>query len=170
MVSPQQDKCDNFQGSMQMRSTALFLCFVMAGAVGAVGCKDGAEPPTGSASGAATKGGKPYSIQVSAPAETAVGRSSVATVTLEPRGGYKVNIEYPLKLSVTAPAAAQSSSRELTKADARELTEKKAKMEVDYQLGVAGEHRFSGKLRFSVCTETLCEVFAEDVGWVTRTK
>lgn len=115
--------------------------------------------------GAASAGDKPYAVKVTPPKAGKLGTPLTARVRVEPRRGYKVNLDYPAKLEVSGPMGAAPLRQTIGKADAASLTEEELVMDASFTLGRGGEHRFTGKLSFSVCTETVCEVKSEDVGW-----
>ena len=111
---------------------------------------------------------KPYAIQVTPPAEGKIGSPLTARVRMEPRGKYKVNLEYPAKLEVMGPMGAAPMRQTIAKGDASALTERELIMDASFVIGKGGEHKFSGKLNFSVCTDALCELKSEDVTWTVK--
>ncbi|MCA9672681.1 MAG: hypothetical protein KC503_44105 [Myxococcales bacterium] len=123
-----------------------------------------AGQPAGSGSGSAAPASKPYTLTVDAPAPGAVGAALVATVKLVPRGGYKVNLEYPTKLIVRAAAAAKPEQT-LTSKDAAEFSAKRALFKPGVTLSKAGKHAVKAELKFSVCTASLCELKRETLTW-----
>lgn len=150
------------------RASSLRCAWTIIGLIGVAqwGCKSRPAEPAG---GAATdKAGKPYALAVT-PLPAGPGAAVSARITLEPRRGYKVNLEYPLKLTVAAPAA-RPNTLELRGKDAALLSEARVVLEPKVEIDQPGEQQLNGELRFSVCTEKQCEIYAEKVTWVARTR
>lgn len=161
----------------------------------AAGCKReerGGGEPAGSASGgsagvgatggakqggaekggaAAKKGAEPsYELTVKPPPQKAVGAKVAAEVKLVPKGPYKVNMEYPLRLEVEGPKSSKPGKLVMGSKDAAEMSKKKVLLEPTFELTSAGEHRFRAELRFSVCTKKQCELKTEKLTWVATAK
>lgn len=146
---------------MNLRTVnALLLAGLLALGLGA--CKKSGEGDS------APAGGPPYQLTVTGPEGGSVGEPLKAQVQVEPRGGYKVNLEFPTKLEVKGPAGATPEAVTLRGKDAAQLTEARLLLEPTFTVAGAGEHRFSGTLKFSVCTEKLCEIKNEEVSWVAK--
>lgn len=77
-------------------------------------------------------------------------------VTLTPKGEYHVNEEYPIAISVSAPAGVKVAKAELEKTDAAEVTATTARFDVPVTPTQAGEHRVTAKVSFAVCTPENC--------------
>ena len=131
------------------------------------GCKQRSDDGGGGESGQSD--GKPYRISIDSPAG-GVGEMLTATVKLEPRAPYKVNLEYPTKLTVSGPAAAAPRSLRLTAKDAARLDEKAGVFRPSVKLREGGKHDFSAIFKFSVCTKELCELLSEKLTWTASAK
>src|SRR5690606_18913365 len=83
-------------------------------------------------------------------------------VTLEAKGGYKVNDEYPLKFVVTQTAAVKAEKSTVRKEDGK-LEKTRAELPVRVTLNAPGEHQVGGKLSFSVCTDERCLIEKRDL-------
>lgn len=83
-------------------------------------------------------------------------------VTLEAKGGYKVNDEYPLKFVVTETAAVKAEKSTVRKEDGK-LEKTRAELPVHVTLSAPGEHQVGGKLSFSVCTDERCLIEKRDL-------
>jgi hypothetical protein len=94
-----------------------------------------------------------------------VGEPLVATIRLEPRGPYKVNLEYPTKLTVSGPPAATPRRLELRAKDAARLDKGAGVFKPAVKLAEGGKHPFAATFKFSVCTEELCELKTEKLTW-----
>ncbi len=110
---------------------------------------------------------KTFEVKVESPKSGKVGEPVATRVGVEPRGEYKVNVEYPAKLVVKAPASAIPSEMTLTVKEAKKLTTALLLFEPVFKLSKPGEYAFEGDLRFSVCTKKQCEIKSEKVKWVT---
>ena len=115
-------------------------------------------------------GEKPYAVTVTPPEVASMGAPVSARIKVEPRGGYKINLEYPARLVVQGPLGAAPMRQVILKGDAVTLNDKELVMAPAVTLGKGGEHRFSGKLSFSVCTERVCEVKSEQLSWIVKVK
>lgn len=112
--------------------------------------------------------GPPFALTVEAPAEGRAGTELAATVRVVPRGRYKINLEYPTKLKVQGPAAATPRETTLTAKQAAKLDASVILFKPAFRLGAAGDHAFSGTIRFSVCTDEQCEIKNEKVAWTAK--
>jgi hypothetical protein len=112
--------------------------------------------------------GQSYELEVTPPDAGRPGQVLKARVLVRPARGFKINREYPSKLQVSGPAAASPTSLELSAAQATRLDDEELLMEPGFSLPAPGEYTFSGKLKFSVCTEELCEFKELPVKWVAR--
>jgi hypothetical protein len=152
------------------------LTIAAAGWLGLSGCNKQGDAETQkpslvpAGSQAAKPSGKPaapaFKLMVAAPAGK-VGQELSAEVKVVPRGEYKINLEYPHKLKVSGPAAASPKETALAAKDAK-ISKAELSFKPTFKLTSAGEHTFTGKLRFSVCTEKQCEIKAEKVKWVFK--
>ena len=144
----------------------------------AASCKDsvpsaaGGEHSAAAGEGraAANGGAQPYAIDISAPSPVVGGRAATARVTVRPVAPYKINLEYPFKMTVTTPPNATMGKSSFAAADAREFSKQRIRLEPAFTLDEAGVHRFVGEIRFSVCTEALCELKRAKVSWTAQTR
>jgi len=118
--------------------------------------KEAAEPAA--AGGQVTVADDPtFEVKVGAPAG-AVGKDGAVKVVVTPKSGWKLNLEFPTKLTVDPPADVSVAKKTQKKDDAVEFSEKKgATWSVAYKPSSAGSKQFSGDLRFAVCTEATCD-------------
>jgi len=77
-------------------------------------------------------------------------------LSLTPKGEYHVNEEYPIAITMSAPAAVTLAKAELAKADAAEFSAKTARFDVPVTPTQAGEHHVTAKVSFAVCTPENC--------------
>ena len=109
-----------------------------------------------------------YPVRVPAPAASA-GKKSAATVSITPKKGWKLNLEFPTKLVVEPPAGASVDKKKQKKADAASFSEKKGAIwRVVFTANKAGKNTFSADLKFAMCSSATCdpkrETFRFDVG------
>ncbi len=110
-----------------------------------------------------------YVVTVDAPAGAA-GKDGAVKVIVRPKTGWKINLDFPTRLTIEPPADVSVAKKSQKKADAVEFSEKKgATWNVSYKPNSAGNKKFSGELRFAVCTDVTCDpkraslAFAVDV-------
>ena len=119
------------------------------------------------ASAQGTKQG-PFSLKVTGPAETQIGKPLVARIELTPQKPYKINLEYPLKLEVKGPAPVQPQQLKMGKNEAKEFGKERVVLLPTFKTDKPGKHQFQGKFKFSVCTEEQCELKQEAITWVAQ--
>lgn len=109
-----------------------------------------------------------FILTVMPPATGVVGQELTATVKLEPKGGYKINMEYPHKLKVTGPQGATPKEVTLRSKQAAVFSESALVFEPVFKIAIPGNHTFEGVLRFSLCTNELCEMKSRPLSWQAR--
>ena len=114
--------------------------------------------------------GKPYRVELTAPAAAAVGKVGAAQVRVVPAEGYHTNKEFPTKLTVTAPAAVTVARATQSAADAKAFSPDRLEFEVGFTATAAGAHEILGDLRFAVCTPQTCIPVKEKVTWKVAVK
>lgn len=117
------------------------------------------------ADGDTARGTASYTLTVKDPTPVKAGNPAAATVQVVPKGPYKINLEFPLKLKVSGPASATPRELQLTGKQAAKLTKAELVLRPSFKVGAAGSHPFKGTLRFSVCTDAQCEIKSEAVSW-----
>ena len=113
--------------------------------------------------------GSNYKLSVEAPSAKASVKS-VAKITVVPTNGYKMNLEYPTKVSITAPEGVTLEKAKLAKADAAKLDKASAQFDVAFTSASAGKKTFTGEMKFAVCTEETCENKVEQLSFVVDVK
>jgi len=132
-----------------------------------VGCKDKGPGKTPAKRAVAAKA-KRYRIGVIAPKGVPKGGTAIAAVSLKALEPYKVNLEYPLKLTVTGPSDVEPQTEVMGKKDAALFNKREVVLKPSCTVSNSGEHTFKAELRFSVCTAELCELKTEKLTWVAR--
>lgn len=113
--------------------------------------------------------GSNYKMSVSAPAaKTSV--KSVAKIKVEPTDGYKMNLEYPTKVTINAPEGVTLEKAKQTKADAVKLDKGSAEFDVAFTAAAAGKKTFTGEMKFAVCTADTCDAKVEQISFTVDVK
>jgi len=76
-------------------------------------------------------------------------------LTLEARGGYHVNQDYPIRVDFKAPADVKLDKTSLGKAEATQFSEQSARFDVPFA-ATAGAHDVVATVDFAVCTKETC--------------
>jgi hypothetical protein len=90
---------------------------------------------------------------VTPPSSVKKGQPAVALVHVQGTNGFDLNLDYPVKLTITPPAGVQLVKTTLTKADARTFTKGGADFEIKFTSTDAGKKDFNGELKFAVSTD-----------------
>lgn len=105
-------------------------------------------------SGTALAGGK-FKADVKTPAARVNAKASVS-VHIEGASGYHFNIDYPARLTITAPSGVTVEKDKLTAKDAVKFAKDGADFAVNFTATTPGKKSFTGELKFAVCTENDC--------------
>lgn len=111
-----------------------------------------------------------YTVAITYPASVEAGGSGVATIVITPKTGWKMNHEFPTKITVAAPTGVTVTKPEQKKDDAVRFADKGAAFEVPFTASAAGDKAFQAKLKFAVCTEATCDPKKEELAWVVAVK
>jgi len=87
--------------------------------------------------------------------EYAADKESALELTLEARGGYHVNQDYPIRVDVKAPAGVKLAKASLGKPDAATFNEQQASFKLPFSAS-AGAHDLTAVVDFAVCTKETC--------------
>jgi hypothetical protein len=77
-------------------------------------------------------------------------------LSIEPRGKFHINQEYPVEIAVTATSDMAFPKATLMRPDAAEFGEKKARFEVPFTPKAAGDNKLLANVKFAVCTDENC--------------
>ncbi len=109
---------------------------------------------------------KQYEVALEVPEDATSGADVVVAVKVTPIGTWHLNEEYNTSLKVVAPEGVSlAHDPDLKKDDAKELTQKAIAFDVKFVPDAAGEKSFTGKLKFAVCEEDVCQPVAEDIAF-----
>ncbi len=109
-----------------------------------------------------------FTLAVAAPTDAKVGVELPAKITLKPHGEYHVNMLYPFQVTVDGPADSAPKQTVLHKKDAKTFTKEGVLLVHKTKVAKVGEHKFSARVKFSVCTESHCEVKKETLVWSAK--
>lgn len=84
------------------------------------------------------------------------GAAGTFGIALTARGNYHVNQEYPIKVTLHAPAGVALAKPELARADATHFDEHTAEFAAGFTPGAAGNPRVTADVDFAVCTPENC--------------
>ncbi|MBM4320762.1 MAG: hypothetical protein FJ125_12610 [Deltaproteobacteria bacterium] len=108
-----------------------------------------------------------YALEVREPTAR-TGMKQQAELRLVGRGGYKVNVEYPTRIKLKAPAGIMLETDAVGKADALELTKEVARFPLRYLPARPGSAELQAEVRFSVCNDKQCDLAMETLTWIVK--
>ncbi len=115
-------------------------------------------------------------LQIEVPSDVKAGAELVAKVLVIPTDKYKVNKEFPTKLSLTPPAGVTLAKAEMkaggadeSKGDADAFEDKQLVFSVKLT-PQAGNHTISGTFKFAVCDKDTCLAKKEQISIVVAAK
>jgi hypothetical protein len=158
------------------RTLAISILCVPA-ALGLCGCDTNRPTETKPAVEAVVQGDAPaadepagnFEVSLADP-DLKVGTAGTLTVQVVPKGGFKVNKEFPWRAALTGGAGVQVPSEELG-SDKWKLSEKAGSLEVPVTVTETGDREVKGKLNFSVCNDDRCDVIRDhEVSWKVAAK
>jgi hypothetical protein len=104
-----------------------------------------------------------FQVALQVPAEATAGAVTVANVRVTPGAGYKVNQEYPTKLTLEATAGVATAKTVMLKADAAAFDDHQLAFDVKLTPAQAGTYTVRGTLSFAVCTTATCDPKTEKI-------
>ncbi|WP_437508136.1 protein-disulfide reductase DsbD domain-containing protein [Sorangium sp. So ce1099] len=104
-----------------------------------------------------------YDLSVNAPASK-VNQKATAKVSVQTKGDWHVNKDYPHKLTLVAPAGVKIEKTTLTAKEAAKFDEKQLAFDVTYTAAKAGKAQIKGTLKFGICQgENVCVPKTENI-------
>jgi hypothetical protein len=104
-----------------------------------------------------------YVLDVELPAETTRGRESIAHVRVHPTAPWHMNLEYPAKLRLRAPADVELVAPVLRKDDAQRFDDQALEFSVLFTPQARGPHKIHAELEFAVCGDAACGPVTEAI-------
>lgn len=120
------------------------------------------QSPEGAADSAKPKDDS-FSLALDVPAEVKSGAEVVASVKITPGSGYKMNQEYPTKLTLQPTEGVAAAKGTLQKADAAKFDNHELAFNVKLTPAQAGTYMVRGTVAFAVCTENTCDPKTEKI-------
>lgn len=108
-----------------------------------------------------------YTLKIKYPNEVKNGAKGTVTVTVIPADGWKMNKDFPTKLTVAAPDGVDVSKLKQKVPDAVEFRDGKAVFAVEFTPSSSGSKAFSAKFKFAVCTPSTCDPKKTEMAWNT---
>lgn len=96
-----------------------------------------------------------FAIALASEPEVSTARATNVSLVLEGRGGFHVNLEYPLRVELSG-SAAQLDKTSFGPADATQLSEERARFDVPVRFTSAGKQKLTARVLFAVCTPASC--------------
>jgi hypothetical protein len=97
-----------------------------------------------------------FALRLSEAGPYKAGELGRVVLSIEPRGKFHINQEYPVEISVSATGDAKFPKSTLMKPDAAEFGDKKARFEVPFTAQAAGDQKLLANVKFAVCTDENC--------------
>lgn len=116
-----------------------------------------AEPTVGGAKDTS------FSVTLLQPPDVAGGTETVATVKVKPGAGYKMNHEYPTKLTLAPTDGVTPAKTPLLKGDAANFDDHELAFSVKLTPTKPGSYTVQGTLAFAVCTDATCDPKTEKI-------
>ena len=113
--------------------------------------------------------GSNYNLSVQAPAAKATVKS-VAKIKIVPTGDFHMNLDYPTKLTITAPDGVTLEKAKQAKSDAVKFDKDSAEFDVAFTAAAAGKKTFTGEMKFAVCTADNCSPQTSPVSFTVEVK
>ena len=102
-------------------------------------------------------------LSIEVPPDAQAGAETTAKVIVTPGPSFKINFEYPIKLTLQTPANVKLAKAELkaggpsqVKGDAEKFEEKQLAFAVKLTPTASGSHTITGSFKFAVCDKNQC--------------
>ncbi|HEX5656884.1 MAG TPA: hypothetical protein VFX59_06800 [Polyangiales bacterium] len=96
-----------------------------------------------------------FHLAFAAPEAATADQPGNAQLTLEARGGYHVNQDYPIRVDVKGAPGLALEKTSLSRNDAKEFSEEKASFAVPFK-APGGSYDLTATIDFAVCTKETC--------------
>jgi hypothetical protein len=111
-----------------------------------------------------------FQLTVEQPAPVAAGAPATLRVRVTPGTGYKMNAEFPTKLTLEPPAGVTLDKTSLALADAEKFDDHQLAFAVKATAASAGSYTVSGKIKFAVCTDATCDPKKRNISFTVAAK
>lgn len=111
-----------------------------------------------------------FALVVEQPAAVAPGAAATLRVRVTPGKGYKMNAEFPTKLTLEPTAGVELDKSSLVLADAEKFDDHQLVFAVKATPAAAGSYNVTGKIKFAVCTDATCDPKKRNVAFAVTAK
>lgn len=111
-----------------------------------------------------------FKLVVEQPGEVAAGAATTLRIRVTPGTGYKMNAEFPTKLTLDPTAGVKLDKTSLVLADAEKFDEQQLVFAVKATPEAAGSYTVNGKIKFAVCTDATCDPKKRNVAFTVTAK
>lgn len=148
-------------------ASTLFL--LLASAIAPIACD--AQAVSAPASRASAGEGEPggaaeqpgYTLDIELPPQATRGQETIAHVRVHPRAPWHMNVEYPAKLHLRAPADVELVAPVLRKDDAQRFDDQALEFSVLFTPKAKGPRKIQAQLDFAVCGDAACGPVTESI-------
>lgn len=148
---------------MLFRSARVLSLVLVAGLV-AVACDAQTSGPAAARPGAVAGAAEPgYVLDVELPPQTTRGQEAIAHVRVHPTAPWHMNLDFPVKLRLQAPADVELEAPILRKDDAQRYDDQALEFSVLFTPQARGPHKIQAELDFAVCGDASCGPITESI-------
>ena len=104
-----------------------------------------------------------YDLRIDAPDRVRVGDHMATRFVVRARPDWKINLEYPVELDISAPTGLSPSRQTWQLTGAEMASEKACEFLVNWRPIAPGAHRLAGELRFGMCRDSACVPVREQI-------
>jgi hypothetical protein len=109
--------------------------------------------------------GDNYKMDVKPPAPVKKGAKAATKIHIEGTNGFHVNLEFPVKLTVSPPSGVTVEKQKQTQRDAVKFAKDGADFAIPFVAEETGKKSFTGEFKFAVCTENNCAPTVEKLAF-----
>jgi hypothetical protein len=146
--------------------SARSLVLLLVCAVASVACEAQTAPAarTTAAAGEGGLAGEPgYTLDVELSPQATRGQEAIAHVRVQPRAPWHMNLDYPAKLHLRAPADVELAAPLLRKDDAQRFDDQALEFSVLFTPNAKGPRTIEAQLDFAVCGDSSCGPVSESL-------
>ncbi len=111
-----------------------------------------------------SKAGEHFTLEVRQVPAGAAGERA-AELSIVPAAGYKVNLEYPTRVQLSATGGLTLPKPVLARSDAREMSKERARFLLPFVAPAGAKGELAAEVRFSVCNDRQCDLGHETLRW-----
>lgn len=143
---------------------ARVLLLVLASAVASIACDAQTVGAPAPRAGAVADRAEPgYVLDVEVPPQTTRGQEAIAHVRVHPTAPWHMNLDFPVKLRLQAPADVELVAPILRKGDAQRYDDQALEFSVLFTPRAQGPRKIQAELDFAVCGDASCGPITESI-------